>query len=172
MRSTAPSEATPAHRRFLERLRESQVAVDAVAAWLRSRGHRVEVFPQREAPAAELADEFSDLGDLRCQRRGFARWRVADVKFARQSGSWTSTDEWPWPWVFLGTASRASTFRPDDYFVLGPDLSHALWISGHTTLQVGTTVACQAREYEHQSRTVEIVNLAVRPARCRCFRLS
>jgi len=82
------------HDGFLSRLDGSQPAVDAVAAWLRRRGHKVDVPELRKAPTAAEAADYSDRGDI---------WLMQRVEVKGLSILFTSAADWPFREVFVSS---------------------------------------------------------------------
>jgi hypothetical protein len=116
-----PEEAKK-YRRFRARLEASRKAVNAVAEYLKGRGHEVEVPEIKITPNVFEAANFFDVGDILIRTEG--RWRRIEVKGANKL--FKCREEWPHKNMFV--ASVASVDRAKDvwaYFTTSSDLAYA-----------------------------------------------
>jgi hypothetical protein len=113
---------------FVADLQESERARLKVAAWLRSKGRRVEVPPLRVRPCADQRADFADHGDLFVdaqRQRVEVRWRNLDF---------TSAADFPFPTVLLGATYRWDDVEPKPVALVltNRTMSHCLIVPATT----------------------------------------
>jgi hypothetical protein len=97
---------TDQHRRFLERLRKSSDAVEAVACWLERNGFQVEVPQLRYAPTAAEHEKYSDNGDIIIIGGGKPTDIGKRVEVKQITPPFTGPHDWPFKEAFVSGMSH------------------------------------------------------------------
>lgn len=109
------------HKEFLERLDASRPAVWVVAQYLQSRGHSIQVPPDRAVANASEWKEGSDQGDFFMLLRG----EVKHITYP-----FTCAEDWPFDCFMVAQKNvfdRANP-KPWGYFTLNPDMTHLAFV--------------------------------------------
>ena len=115
------------HDKFLENLRQSDGAVQSVAAWLERFGYTVTVNPLREAPAHERWQEFADRGDIVIEQR---------IEVKQISRAFTGPEDWPFGEKFIVCARHSfdrAKPKPYVYFIVSADGIHFACVNVDTS---------------------------------------
>jgi hypothetical protein len=116
---------------FARDLKASDPAVQVIAAWLRSHGRRVEVYPQHVRPTFVQRADYYDNGDL-----GLIDVDpIEKVDVTHRGFSFESRASYPFDTIIVGHIPKLNRFMCAWYISCNPDLTHCAVIKTADTRQ-------------------------------------
>ncbi len=153
----APDQLQARDPSFVARLKASEPARLAVAAYLDRQGFEVEIPEMTARPRADVRFEYSDDGDLFGTKGGSGRYRF-EVK-QRLKYTFGSREEYPRPDTIVGDCHRLrGPLHGVFYFIVNPEMTGALVVPCAKTKARWTRVR---RYMEHVGRVQEFYTCPV-----------